>query len=447
MSGASRATDSNGRRRTFAALVVCLFGIGHWPLLAGGDREPVAAAPDAVEIEFWETQTSIGSYTRVADELTGSYNSLNDDVTVRYQVIPWDGWYQVFFTAVMSGRGPDVSGGAFPQPIQYAMLGETLDLSPILEAWRDERPGFVEGFVDGALPLYQYEGKQVGLPRFVDPRVITYRTDVLADLGIEALPTTWQELEQLCRTIQARTDLAPLVLKAGDIMATHVLLHFMLQADSGIVDERGEPAVDTAGTVEALRFLQRMYQDGLIAAAAIRMRGDEARATYLRGEAAMIFSYPFSQEAEASDVLSSSAVLPVLRGPGGDQRVLSWIAPIMAYRQTSSQEATLDFVKWWIENADPVWTVGRFPFLPAHTSLWDEVVRESNALLYEVANKVMPHAVLPMWPLESLFPEFHRIEGENLLGAALTSVLLGRASPEEAATRLQAEIELIFYGG
>jgi multiple sugar transport system substrate-binding protein len=116
----------------------------------------------------------------------------------------------------------------------------------------------------------------------------------------------------------------------------------------------------------------------------------------------------------------------------------------MAYRQTDAPEEAKDFIRWWIENNAPVWTVGRFPFLPARTSMWSDSVLRMNPLLEEVATLVMPHAVLPTWPRTNLYPQFHRIEGENLLGDALVSVLVGRQSPEEAAARLQRELERVF---
>lgn len=414
--------------------------------LGVGLRERDETRPQAIELEFWEIQTSLGAYTKVAGDLVSEYSSRTEDVTVDYQVIPWDGWYQLFFTAVLSGKGPDVSGGAFPQPIQYAQLGEVLYLDSILVDWRREAPGFVETFVPGSLELYRYEGRQAGLPWFVDPRVILYRRDLFEEAGVASVPRTWTELLDVGRLLRDHTNVAPLVFKAGDIMSTHVLLYFMLQAGTGMVDEEGRRAVDTTGIVQALSFLRRLYREGIIAEDVVRLKGDEARQRYLDGRAAMVFSYPFTRSEPDHPILGMSSVLPVMSGPteSDERRVLSWIAPIMAYRQTDAPEEAKDFIRWWIENNAPVWTVGRFPFLPARTSMWSDSVLRMNPLLEEVATLVMPHAVLPTWPRTNLYPQFHRIEGENLLGDALVSVLVGRQSPEEAAARLQRELERVF---
>lgn len=114
--------------------------------------------------------------------------------------------------SVLAGVGPDVAlDGAGADPIQYAIRSAVLPLNP--EAYADE-PDATESekaynanmrsvfadfdevaqrFTEAAfIPISLY-GKTYGLPSTQSWKMMFYRTDILADLGLE-VPETWDDL-------------------------------------------------------------------------------------------------------------------------------------------------------------------------------------------------------------------------------------------------------------
>ena len=132
------------------------------------------------------------SHEAATKKVVDQFNAENEyGITVDVQMIPWEGYYQTFLTAVTSGAAPDVATGATPQPIQYAVMGESLDLDPIMEQWKAEGSSVLTEISDDLWEFFQYEGKQYGIAFGLDRKTINYRTDYFEEAGITELPTTW----------------------------------------------------------------------------------------------------------------------------------------------------------------------------------------------------------------------------------------------------------------
>jgi ABC-type glycerol-3-phosphate transport system substrate-binding protein len=102
--------------------------------------------------------------------------------------------------AVLAGKGPDVAlylGGEFP--VNLAIRGLLKEL--------DGFEGFdqmEERFGPGALVHYQYDGKTYGLPLTRSFPAMFYRKDVLAEVGVEEPPETWQDLIDILPALQRK---------------------------------------------------------------------------------------------------------------------------------------------------------------------------------------------------------------------------------------------------
>lgn len=122
-----------------------------------------AAAEAKTELVFWDFVFGGTGYVPAAQALVERFNQSQDEIHVTYQSLTWDNFYQVILTAVTGGAAPDLSTGAFPQPVQYAAMGEALDLTPIYEKWVEEGDPVLDDIaVDGAALLQSYEGGLYG---------------------------------------------------------------------------------------------------------------------------------------------------------------------------------------------------------------------------------------------------------------------------------------------
>ncbi len=73
------------------------------------------------------------------------------NIRVEVACIPWSNYYETFMTAYQTGTGPDIACQASTAPSQYDELGATLDLSPIIEAWKTENPDFYNEIGEDAI--------------------------------------------------------------------------------------------------------------------------------------------------------------------------------------------------------------------------------------------------------------------------------------------------------
>lgn len=405
---------------------------------AATTTQATTKAPVATEIVFWDMVWGpADTYPAAAEELVKQFNDTNDQgITVKYQSTPWDNFYQTFLTAVTSGAAPDVSTGAFPQPVQYAIMEEILDLTPVLDMWEAEGNAILQDYSPGALDLHRWDNKQVGLPWNSDPRQITYRKDYFEQAGITSDPKNWDEFMAACEKLKEKLpeDVYPLAFAAADQMMTQNMLFFMFQNDCGITNADGNASDFTNVKVgETLKFLNELYVKGYIPEGTVSYKGSDAEKLYLSGKAAMYLAGPMTLK-DYPDIDSNSGILSPMAGPSGKAQNFTWLNAIMAYEQTDSPASCHVFIKWWLENQLPLWTKGLQGSFPARLSFLKDPFFQSNWVKREIGEKVMPTAVPPVYPATFLYPAFSQIEGENYPGKALQGAISSQTPDYDALT-------------
>ncbi len=80
------------------------------------------------------------------------------------------------------------------QPLDELIADEALVNAELLD---------YEGFSEGPLKACAVNGKTYGLPLFAATCIMYYRTDYFEQAGIEAVPTTWDELVEACEKLKA----------------------------------------------------------------------------------------------------------------------------------------------------------------------------------------------------------------------------------------------------
>lgn len=384
---------------------------------------------DAVTITHWEMVNGpADTYEAAARAIVDNFNSSNDqNITVELQMTPWDNFYQTFLTAITSGAAPDTSTGASTQPLQYALMGEILDLQPIVDQWNEEGSDIVSQFPEGSLDMLTYDGILTGLPWALDPRGITYRTDYFEAAGITEMPTTWDEFLDVCAQLkEANPDVVPFVFGGADQMSTHTMMLLLMQNGTGFTNENVEADFTSSNVTEVLEFLHELYANGYISEGTASYKSADAEKMYCSGTAAMWFSGMPTATIDYPEVAENSAVLPAMAGPsGGDARYYTWINSIMAYTQSEEPDACRAFIKYWIENELTLFTEGGCSQLPARADLQQDAFFSETWYTKEFTEKVVPVAVPQSWPAASLFPAFSQIEGEDYPGKALQAVITG----------------------
>ncbi|MBR0302488.1 MAG: extracellular solute-binding protein, partial [Clostridia bacterium] len=97
--------------------------------------------------------------------------------------------------AILAGTAPDVSIDA-STPLDFALRGAVLPLSGF-----DTFDEVVARFPDSAMTQLSLYGETFAIPTTMGVPVMFYRTDILADLGLD-VPQTWEELMSMVPVLQ-----------------------------------------------------------------------------------------------------------------------------------------------------------------------------------------------------------------------------------------------------
>ncbi|WP_423066107.1 ABC transporter substrate-binding protein [Devosia sp. CN2-171] len=389
-----------------------------------------SALAQAVSIDFWDMIWGGPDYPVAAQALVDRYNAEHPDVKVVYRSVPWTNWYETFVTAIASGSAPDLSTGAGFQAVQLYDQGAIL---PIDELVAQLDPN---DFVPGALDALRYDGHYVALPWAIDTRVLFYRKDLLETAGV-AVPTTWQEFREAAKKLTGDGKYG--LVSAGDPIGLHWVLAMAINNGGGLFDASGKPALTGERTTEAVQFLADLVADGSLNPASAGYVNDDSNGSFFRGEAAFLLQGPLLPE-QAGDAKPQIGIVPPLKGPHGDVGTISWINNVMVYNQTEHPKETMAFLKWWSENALPLWTDGHVGNLPARASIAADDFFQSNPNVKFIMDSYVPVAKPMSAAVGGTFPELSEIEGDGFLLSLTQSIWQGQPIGENLAAA-QAHLE------
>src|SRR6187551_537294 len=148
---------------------------------------PSEAAAEPVTIDWWHIQNNepgLSLWQTMADEFTAEHPNVTFDITV----LENDTFKPKLTTEVQGGNVPDLfqswGGGGMAEQVDAGLLK---DITADVADWADT-------INQGALGMYQYEGKQYGIPYDLGMVGVWYNKDLFQQAGITAPPATWEDL-------------------------------------------------------------------------------------------------------------------------------------------------------------------------------------------------------------------------------------------------------------
>jgi multiple sugar transport system substrate-binding protein len=173
-----------------------------------GADETDDAAPDAIDDE--EVSEPAGPLSVwVMGDVGGTFEEVTADFTaetgieVQVDAIPWENVNDKLTTAIASGEGPDVIQVGLSLLSTFADADALLDLGDQVA----DHPGIAPAsFPDAVAPENLGDGRMLTIPWISDTRVLFYRSDILAEAGYDAPPTTWEEMRETAAALAERGD-------------------------------------------------------------------------------------------------------------------------------------------------------------------------------------------------------------------------------------------------
>jgi multiple sugar transport system substrate-binding protein len=300
-----------------------------------------------------------------------------------------------------------------------------------------------EGFLPATVESGTYFNKLYGYPTSSDGGLLYYRKDLLDKAGLKP-PTTWDEMKQACKTIQADSGNDKLECFAGQYQKYEGLtVNFAEAVDSAggtIVGDDGKPAVNSPEAAKGLSFLVDSFKDGTIPKGAITWQEEQGRQAFQDGNLIFHRNWPYvyalaSKTDGSSKIAGKFAVAPL---PGLTALGVSSLGGHnMAIAKNAENKGTAaDFIKYMASEKVMKSNVIATSAAPTLTSLYADA---------DVTKKY-PYMPILLKSIETAKPRPKAVKyGDVTLAIqdAAYGALQGQTAPDAALASLQTKLETL----
>lgn len=186
MSRSARSAGAGGALVTVAAnLFLTACGGGSAPeSVSATETGPVAEPSEPVTVSF---TSWVGG-----EPAMQQFTELHPNITIEFQNVPAEQATQKLTAQIAGGNPPDAAFvdastvASFASRSALVNLGNDVERSDVVD---------MEDCVDAFRTFTTFEGSTYGLPLDGESTGLFYRTDLFEAAGIEAPPTTWEEIE------------------------------------------------------------------------------------------------------------------------------------------------------------------------------------------------------------------------------------------------------------
>ncbi|ADV27132.1 extracellular solute-binding protein family 1 [Pseudoxanthomonas suwonensis 11-1] len=209
--------------------------------------------PAQEPVRFW----AMGREAEVVAELVPEFER-ETGIRVEIQQIPWTAAHEKLLTAFAAEGLPDVCQLGNTWIPEFAQLGALQPLQARVDASATvDQDDYFPGIWDTAV----VDGELVGVPWYVDTRLLYYRKDLLREAGIDTPPRDWAEWERAMAAVVASKPGRHAILMPLNEFEQQ--LSFALQQDDPLLrdgDTRGN--FESPGFRRALAFYANIFEQG-----------------------------------------------------------------------------------------------------------------------------------------------------------------------------------------
>lgn len=337
-------------------------GASGTPAAPGDTAAPASdGASPAGDLSGTLTVWAMGNEGTLLGTLADEFENQNPGVTVNVTPVDWGQAVAKLQTAIAGNTTPDVSQmgtdmmGQFGATGAFEPVPSDIDPSVYFEsAWNTN-------IVDG-VPL--------GVPWYVETRLLYYRTDIAEAAGITSPPTTWDELKAMAEAMQEAGGSAN-----GISLGTRnwqEYFPFLWSNGGDVVDAEGNPTLNSPEAVEALTFYDSFFEEGLTPTAV--PEGFDITPAFVQGDYPMFFSGPWHlgliETAGGADFADKWAIAPMPQKVSGTSFLGG--SNVVVYKNSQNKDAAWAFVKFLSDPATQALWYETATVLPAVQAGWDD---------------------------------------------------------------------------
>jgi multiple sugar transport system substrate-binding protein len=210
------------------------------------------SADTRTTITFW----AMGREGEVVAQLLPEFERRHPDIHVDLQQLPWTAAHEKLLTAFAGDALPDICQLGNTWVPEFAALGA---LEPLDARIAESKGIAASDYFPGIWDTNVIDGTLLGVPWYVDTRLLFYRKDLLAKAGFAEPPRDWDEWRKMLAAIKTQAGK-----KAYSILLPldepEPLLQLAIQQDDPLLRDNGTHGnFESAGFRNAFDFYNEMF--------------------------------------------------------------------------------------------------------------------------------------------------------------------------------------------
>ncbi|HRW06048.1 MAG TPA: extracellular solute-binding protein [Caldilineaceae bacterium] len=364
-------------------------------------------------------------------EVMDAFNSSQGEVNATLEVVSWPEGKNVLLTQISGGQPPDIFNGSGQWLLEFQSADELAELDDLMGA------DLLSNFWESGIQAMTVNGKLYGMPYFLDPRGLYYRTDLFEAAGLAA-PETFADVREAAKAIHNPPAVYGMGLGPGD---------YWWYAWVGAVGggnnlsrwtEDGHTRIASEEGLAAAQFLADIVlTDGTAQPSpASANRDADLQPLFLGGQMAILETgswMPTIINNDAPDLQFALASLPVAEA-GMQHGNVFWPDCVMMAQQSEKKEAAAELLKFMFNAENRLAFAKQRGVIPERVDVGaDPAYLDPNDFAtpyneFYVKELATAHNVFETpWPATGG-------EDETTINDALAKIWLGEATVEEAMT-------------
>jgi len=317
---------------------------------------------------------------------------------IAIQQVPWSAAHERLMTAFAADVLPDVGQLGNTWVAEFAALGALAPLDPYLAASKTVKAA---DFFDGIWRTNVVDGRVLGVPWYVDTRLLFYRRDLFEAAGVAEPPRTWDAWRQALAALKrsAGGQRYPILLPVAE---PEPLLALALQQHADLLRDGGRYGdFDAPPFRRALDFYLSMFADGLAPVADGQFAS--LAASFEAGEFASFVSGPWNIGELSRRLRGKPPVdwmTAPLPGPSGPGESTAGGASLVLFASAGARSPAWQLVEYLSEPEVQARFHRLTGDLPARRDAWQDpaLVDDPYARAFrDQLERVVPAPRLPEW--------------------------------------------------
>ncbi|MEH7248113.1 ABC transporter substrate-binding protein [Neobacillus niacini] len=299
----------------------------------GGDKKD-ASGKESVNIWYYYS----GKQQELFDDLIKQYNDSQDQYTIKGEYVPFADTKKQLSIGVAGGTLPDLVIMDVVDNSAFAAQGVLADITDKVEEW-----GKADTLYEGPLKSATYQDKIYGLPVGSNALGLFYNEELLKAAGIQAPPTTWDELVQVAQKL-TKDGVKGFAVSAVKTEEAAFQFYPFLRSAGADYD-----SLDSKGAIEALKLYKTLIDNGSMGSEVVNATQDDLARQFANGQLAMMVNGPWNIErikGENPDLNFGISQIP-MAADGQFASVLG--GENIAIIKDKNIDGAFDFVAWLLE--------------------------------------------------------------------------------------------------